>query len=135
MNTEQIFQELGLNPIMAVTLMENLDLTAEHLNDPYVFNKLQTVIDFLKDYPEDTQRFLLRKATFGKQDKLKVFHEYTHLLKEKKYREEVAEKLKTEKSAVEATNDPFKIAEIDVKEKENLSKIQSLREEIEIYHK
>jgi Mor family transcriptional regulator len=135
MRNEQLFNELGISPLLAVELLDNLDLSTEHLNDPYIFSKLQSVIEFLKEYPEDTQRFIIKKATFGKQDKLKVMAEYSRLLKEKSFYDGIAEKINKEKSAFEMTDDLLKKQELSERESTNNAKLNLLKEEINLYHK
>ena len=134
-NTESLFNELGISPLLATKIMYDFDLLPEHLNDPIVFSKLQSIVDFLKQYPEDTQRFLIKKATLNKQDKLKVMHEYTKLLSDRLLHEKIAKELEKEKSVIGFTNDMNKIKEIFDKETQNNNKLQFLREEIELYHK
>lgn len=134
-NTESLFNELGISPLLATKIMYDFDLLPEHLSDPIVFSKLQSIVDFLKQYPEDTQRFLIKKATLNKQDKLKVMHEYTKLLSDRLLHEKIAKELEKEKSVIGFTNDMNKIKEIFDKETQNNNKLQFLREEIELYHK
>lgn len=129
MRNEQLITELGINPILAVTIMENLDLSTDDINIPQNFAKLQHVINFLKDYSEDAQRFIIRKATFGKQNKLKCMDEYCDLLKEKSSLESNLEKIKKEQSAV-GISGHFMQQEVEIN-----NRLNALKEEIEIYHK
>jgi len=135
MQNEQLFNELGVSPLLAIKMMESLDLSIEDIQNPFTFRRLQTVIDHLKGYSEDTQRFLIRKATLGKQDKLKCMDEYCDLLKEKKFNEDKKEQIKKEKSAIELSKDELKISEIKQKEQEINRRIAFISEEIDLYHK
>ena len=88
MNPEAIFDGMGVDAITGVKLMDWLGVTAEELQVPQRFHRLQDIVQFLKQFPEDTQRFLISKSTRGKLvDKLDHFFEYTSLLKEKQAKE------------------------------------------------
>jgi hypothetical protein len=135
MQNEQLLKELGISPLLAVDLLYHLDLNIDDINIPQNFVKLQSVIDFLKGYPEDTQRFLIKKATMGKQDKLKCMYEYSLILKDKKRYEDISEKIQKEKSAVELSGDLSKLNELEQRETEVETRLKLIAEEIEIYHK
>ena len=135
MKTEQLIEELGISPILAVDLLDNLGVSIEEIAYPQVFSKIQYIVDFLNQYPEDTQRFLIKKATINKQDKLKCMFEYSQLLREKEYYEKVANDIEKEKSAVEFSDNFDKTREVAERENENNNKINSLKEEIDLYHK
>lgn len=138
MNTDQLFQELGINPLIATKLMGYLDLNTGDLNDPFNFSKIQDVVDFLKQYPEDDQRFMIRKVTIGKQDKLKVMHEYTQILKDKAFHENTIAKIREEKRNMafqEGGPDLEKVKSLDEQEVYSKSKLNQVKEELEFYHK
>lgn len=135
MNIEQIFNQIGINPVRAVWLMETLDLNTDNLSDPKVISRLEDIVSFMKNYDEDSQNFFIKKAVFGKQDKLKVLTEYIKLVEQKKIYEKISEEIENSKDEVFSSNDEFKIREIQNKESANNAKLSLLKEEIELYHK
>lgn len=135
MNTEQIFNQIGINPLKAVSLMENLDISIEQLNDPYVIYRLESIVDFLKNYDDDSQSFFIKKATLGKQDKLKVLSEYIKLIEKRNFFEKVSDEINREKESNLNSNDLLKMKEIQEKESANNARLSLLKEEIELYHK
>jgi hypothetical protein len=87
--------------------MELLDLSPSDFVNPVRFARFQSVATYLKQFPEDTQRFLITKSTRGKVvDRLDHVFEYTNLLKQKFAQEKTLERLKEELSAMEAIGDP-----------------------------
>jgi len=135
MNNSQLFNDLGISPISAISIMESLDLSTEDLSFPQNFVKLKHVIDFLKDYSEDTQRFLIRKATLNKQNKLKCMDEYCDLLSKIKDNDSILGKIKDELEVVLISNDEDKIKEVKLREEAAYKQSRFLRDEIAIYHK
>lgn len=135
MNIEQIFNQIGISPLRAVDLMESLDISVDHLGDPYIISKLESIIKFMKNYDDDSQRFLIKKATFGKQDKLKVMTEYIRLIDQKNFFEKSAKEIEIEKSNLKDSDDLLKVREIQEREAKNNAKLSLLKEEIELYHK
>jgi len=139
MSPEQIFKDLGIEPIRAVEYMGYLDLSTDELAIPQRYAKFEAVLHYLKAFPEDTQKFLIKKATYNKTaDKLNCMFEYTHLLIDKKHYENERTKIKEQKSAITASagmTDLKELFEIGRKEYEIESKLQLNREEIELYHR
>lgn len=135
MNIESAFNDLGVNAIKATEMLESLGISVHELNIPSVFIKLQSVVDYLKNFPEDTQRFLINKATRGKTiDKLSHMFEYTMILKEKEFNEKELEKTSKEISAV-GFNDVPKMNELSEKKNQINTKLTSLHEELEVFNK
>lgn len=136
MNPEAIFDGMGVDAITGVKLMDWLGVTAEELQVPQRFHRLQDIVQFLKQFPEDTQRFLISKSTRGKLvDKLDHFFEYTSLLKEKQAKEALLQNLDKERSAVEMSGDEIlkrDVAQRSLQVSESLAKVKA---EIEIYEK
>jgi len=133
MNIEQTFNQLGISPIRATEILESLDISVYDLGDPKVFSRLEDVINILKKYDEDSQNFFIKKATVGKQDKLKIMHEYAKLLEKKKFYEDISIAIEHEKN--NESSDLFKKLELSEKESSNKSRLSLLAEEIELYHK
>jgi hypothetical protein len=133
LNTQEIFNDLGVNAIVATNLMDLLGLYPNDFYDPQRFSRFQVVVDYLKQFPDDTQRFIITKATRGKLvDKLDHVFEYTNLLKQKFAQEEALENIKKEISVLEATGDP-KIEMTRLQEEEMDRQIERTLEEIKIY--
>lgn len=135
MNTEQLFNQLGISPIRATKILESLDISIYDLEDPKVFSRLEDVINILKKYDEDSQNFFIKKATVGKQDKLKIMHEYVKLLEKKKFYEDISIAIEHEKEKINESSDLFKRQELSEKESSNKARLTLLAEEIELYHK
>lgn len=134
-NIQETFNDLGTNAIVATNLMNLLGLYPDDLSDPQRFARFQVVIDYLKQFPEDTQRFLITKATRGKLvDKLDHVFEYTNLLKEKYAQEQTLEDMKKELSVLEATHDP-KFFILSQQKEEMESQIGRTLEEISCYER
>lgn len=134
MNISTAFDDLGVNAIAGVSLMGHLGLNPQDLMFPQKFAKFQVVVDFLKQFPEDTQRFLINKATRGKfLDKLDHMFEYTNLLKNKESIEKDLNSLEKEVSAI--FDDEFKSAEVSTKITENKERLDKIKEEITLYER
>lgn len=117
-----------------VNLLEWLDISPEELSFAERFSKLQSVVGYLSSFNEDTQRFLVNKATRGKQvDKLEHMFQYTLLLRRKSEYEQVAEDIKREESVV--AFDPIKMEEITLRKKELDSEIQKTLEELYFFER
>lgn len=135
-NAESTLNQLNVNAITGVSLMNMLGIGLDELSDPRRFAQLEQVIAFLKQFPDDTQRFLVSKATAGKQvDKLSHMFEYTNLLKNKEGQEKVIDGIIKEKSALEMSNDTFRIQEVASQEEAALQTLARLKDEIAIYEK
>lgn len=136
MNIEEKINDLGVNAITGVRLLELLDISTDELQIPQRFSKIQDIIKFLSQYSEDTQQFLINKATRGKQvDKLQHFHEYIHLLKKKAEINDILDKVLDEKNIIEATGDTNKLQEIANKEVELRMQSDNIGAEIRLYEK
>lgn len=122
MNIETIFQDLGIDAIRGVQLIDQLDINTAELASPQRFTRLKEIIEYFKQFPEDTQRFLINKAVRGKQvDKLNHVYEYTTILKEKGKFESMLSKIEAEKSALDGTD--------SMQDQENFNRIISLSEQ------
>lgn len=136
MNTEDIFRGLGLDAVTGVKLLDWLDLSTDELQIPQRFSKLQAVIGFLKDVPEDTQRFLIAKATRGKMvDKLDHMYEYTGLLNEKKMHEDKLGEIDKERSILELSNEPELVIDAAKRSMDVRGNLDKIKEEIYLYEK
>jgi len=134
-NAEALFNDLGINAILGSQLIEWLNLSIDEINIPSRFSKLQNVIDYLKQFPDDTQRFIVNKATRGKMvDKLDHLNEYTHLLQKRESVNSELEKIKSERSAI-GTDISDKNIELDLKESMYNDSMRRLNDEISIYEK
>lgn len=133
MDTSRIFQDLGIDAIIGTQLLDMLELSTDELVIPQRFNRFKSVIDFLKQFPEDTQRFLINKTVRSKAvDRLNHFFEYSELLKQKGEYEKMIDSINTERSVV---NDKTKEIELSGRLTEISSRLQNLKEEINIYEK
>jgi hypothetical protein len=133
-NPEQLFNDLNVDVITGVELMEALNIGVDEIGFPQRFHRLQEVVGYLKQFPIDTQRYLIRKACYGKQvDKLDHMFEYTNLLKNKYEIEQNLGKIKAEKSAV--GNDMGKAIAIAQVEKETEEHLARVNDEVQIYER
>lgn len=132
---ETNFNDLGINAIQGVELLGSLGLTTDDLEFPQVFSKLQSVVKYLSNFPEDTQRFLINKATRGKMvDKLGHMFEYTQILKEKERYEREMESAIQELSALGVNNDFGKVSELEVKKGVIGQRLDMLKEELNSFN-
>lgn len=98
MSTQSAFNQLGINAITATTIMENLGLYPEDLAIPQRFTKLQNVINYLKQFPEDTQKFLINKTTRGKNvDRLDHMSDYTQLMSQQQNEQNMIKNIQDER--------------------------------------
>lgn len=136
MNFESTLAHLGINAITGVRVLDLLDISTDDIQIPQNLSKVKDIIDFLKQYPEDTQRFLINKATRGKPvEKLKHFHEYTQLLQKKAELEKELEMIGDEKDIVEATGDVAKLQEVANREVQIKMLSDTMAEEITLYER
>lgn len=136
MDIERKFNDLNIDAITGVRLLELLDLSADELALPQRFNQFKDVISYLKQFPEDTQRFIVNKSTRSKAvDKLSHIFEYINILKEKEYTEGLFENTKKEKSVLETSTDEFEKQEVEDRYKELETKINTLKDELFLYEK
>lgn len=134
-NIQELFNDLGTNAIVATNLMNLLGLYPDDFVETQRFMRFQEVVNYLKQFPDDTQRFLINKSTRGKQvDKLDHVFEYINLLKEKYAQEQTLEDMKKEMSVLEATHDP-KFFIMSQQKEEMEKQIGRTLEEIQIYEK
>jgi hypothetical protein len=135
-NAETTFNDLGVSAILGTQLLGWLNLSLEDLAIPSRFTKLQGCIDYLKQFPDDTQRFLINKATRGKAvDKLDHLYEYTNLLKEKTSIEANLKANASELSVISGSQDMMKISELTSKVDSLQTNLRHINEEITIYEK
>lgn len=134
MNVETIFNDLGINAIKASEMLEMFGLTVDDIGIPQNFTKLQSVIKYLSQYPDDTQRFLINKATRGKAvDKLSHMFEYTLILKDKSTHEKMLEDTNKELSVV--SDDPVKSVELQAKKAIISEKLNGFNDELATFNK
>jgi hypothetical protein len=133
-STESALNDLGIDAVTGVELMDWLGISTFDLSDPQRFSKLSSVIEYLKDFPTDTQRYLVKRAVNNKNvDKLQHVWEYTGLLKNKRAVEEALEKIKVEGSALGSDSDPvirMAHAQREIEAKDALNAVQT---EIRLY--
>ena len=135
-NIESAFNELGIDAVVGTELMDWLGVSAIDLGDPQRFSKFQSVIGYFKQFPVDTQRFIIRKAVNGKNvDKLQHIWEYSELLKNKKAVEESLEKIKVEASAVGTSGDAVLRMANAEREIEANRALGQITDEIRLYEK
>lgn len=135
---EQIFSDLGVDAMTGVRLMNALGLTRMDFSDPARFSKFQRVLDFVRQYTEDTQSFLISKVTNGKvsTDRLDKFFEYSQLMERKQAFERELESVRREASVIgtQPVESPIMLANtarvVDV-----TNRIGALAREIEVYEK
>lgn len=135
-DTEAAFNGLGIDAVTGVELMDWLGLTPVDLGNPSRFSRLQQVIDYLKQFPEDTQRYLVTRATKGKMvDKLNHMWEYTQILKNKEYVQKLIDATKKEKEALGENADPFMLDGVDKKVAQFTEELGRINSELDIYEK
>lgn len=136
MNAENAFNSAGVDPISGVQLMATLGMSNDDLIIPQRFQKFQEILSFFSKFSEDTQRFLVSKATRGKMvDKLDHIFEYTQLLKQKEGYESELRNLGMENSAVEMHGDSMLMSELSHRAMDIRQRLSNVREEIDIYEK
>lgn len=134
MNAETIFNDLGTNAVKASEIMDILGITIDDIGIPQTFTKLQSVIKYLSQYPDDTQRFLINKATRGKPiDKLSHMFEYTLILKDKEQYDKLLEQKNKELSVI--GNDSIKSEKLFNEKNTIIEKIKELGDELETFNK
>jgi hypothetical protein len=105
---ESKFSDLDIDAMAGSEMMNLLGLTAIDLGDPQRFSKLQEVISFLKQFPEDTRKYLITKVVRGTDpDKLQKVLEYTNLLRKKTDLQLELEGAKKGLSILPADSDPI----------------------------
>lgn len=136
MNPEAAFGDLGIDAVTGTLFLDLLDMSPDEFASPERFSKLRSVIDYLKQFPEDTQRFLVTKATRGKYvDRLDHMFEYTSLLKAKEEKEKALAGLERESSATEHVDDPFLKVDLAKRSIDTREALKEIKEEIAIYER
>jgi hypothetical protein len=136
MDPESAFNDLGVNAVTGTRLMEMLDVTMTDLIDPQRFSRLRSITEFLSQFPEDTQRFLVNKATRSKNlDKLTHMFEYSELLKERAKAEESLKSCVEEMSMVLSAGDMDRHMELASKKPSIEKRLADVTEEIDLYHR
>lgn len=136
MEVASAFSDLGVDAVTGTLLMESLGLSPDELKSPERFHKLKATIEFLKDYSEDTQRFLINKATRGKLvDKLDHMFGYTNILKEKVAREKVLAEIEKEIAVREGTDDVYLLAALQGNHAKERDHLDALEEELRYFEK
>lgn len=133
MNVENALNQLGIDAITGVNLMDWLGVSIDELHSPQRFGRLQSVIGYLKQFPEDAQRFIIQKSTRGKMvDKLDHVFEYTNLLKQKEG--QMNELHAVEKEKIALTNaDEQTIFDLTTRETLISDRLTRTNDEISIY--
>lgn len=135
-NTEAQFEQLGLDAMTGVHIMNLLHLTMSDLADPMRFSRLESIVEFLKQYPEDHQRFLVSKVSTGKPvDRLLHVWEYTQLLRKRGDARDRLNSIQKRKKELEATPDPVQMEKVKTDEAGIREQIKVLKSEIGIYEK
>jgi hypothetical protein len=133
-NLETAFDDAGVNAIVGVKFLDLLGLSNGDLQIPGRFSRFQDVISYMKKFPEDTQRFLVTKATRGKMvDKLNHVWEYVNLLKEKEGLDRELAITQEKISGLDGMGDLNQLQDEIALESELMSKVESLKAEIKIY--
>jgi len=134
---ESTFDNLDIDAMTGARLMQSLGLTKFDLDNPQKFERFKQVLDFLKQYPEDTQNFLISKVTTGKviTDKLDKFFEYSQLLQKKQALSSDMENLKKEAQLLSSTSDPFLRMSNAQKEINTMQSLRGVENEIQLYEK
>lgn len=133
---DQKLNDLGIDAITGISLMDQLDMNPDDLAIPQRFSRLKEVIGFFKQFPEDTQRFLITKATRGKAvDKLNHIFEYTKLLTKRSEYEDILQGIDKEKSALGFMIDPIKAQAIAERSVETRTSLEMVSDEIKVYEK
>lgn len=132
--SSQIIENLGSNPINTAKILDWLSLDISEISIPARFAKLQYVMGFLAKFPEDTQRFLVNKATRGKLvDKLDHLFEYSHLIEEKTENQNNLNDLDKELELVMNVGDLQRVEELQSLKGSVTNKLVELEKEITLY--
>jgi len=135
-NLEEAFGDVGVNAIVGVKFMDLLGIYNGDLQIASRMARFEDVVSYLKRFPEDTQRFLVTKATRGKMvDKLNHVWEYVNLLRQKELMDRQLDDVKSQISGLEGMGDLNKLQETIQLETELTDKAEVLQEEINIYTK
>ncbi len=136
MNTESAFADLGVDAVTGSLIMDTLGLTPDDLRFPERFHKLHYVVDYLKRFPEDVQRYIVNKATRGKLvDKLDHMLEYTRLLQRKEAIEGSIKQSEVERSMISIESDPILVTDIAHRLETARHDLSYCMEEIHLFEK
>jgi hypothetical protein len=130
------FEDLDIDAITGTELFQMLGLSSIDLANPSRFTRLQQVIDYLKQFPEDTRRYMVSKVTSGKAvDKLDKVFEYTQLMQRKSGLEKELDTVRKEGSILTGDSDPLIRANQAQRELATRDAVNTIQKEIEIYEK
>lgn len=136
MEAETVFSDLGVNALDGTRMMDMLGIHMSELNIPQRFFKLHEIIKYIRQFPEDTQRFLVNKAVRNKNvNKLDHMFEYMHILKEKESYETQLRDIEKELSIFDPAIDFHKVAELQLAENSIKESLQNLDSEKAIYER
>lgn len=138
MNIEAKMNELGVNAILGTKLMDWLSLYPDDLLFNENLYKLQDIINYLKPFSEDSQRFMIRKITTGKQvDKLRFVHEWVELMNKKDGLEKKLNNLKNESDFFVSTKstDNQRYEQILSEGSDLSTEIEHINQELSYYEK
>lgn len=136
MNAESVFNDFGINAIEGTQIMDSLGVNMSDLHIPQRLSRLHDVISYLKQFPEDTRRFLVSKAVRNKNvNKLDHMLEYIHILKEKESYETQLKDIEKELSVFDPEVDYMKVAELRLSENQFRQSLQTIEAEKEIYER
>jgi len=134
-DARETFNDLGAQAEVGLNLLEQLNVNIEELAIPRRFQQLKTLVEMFRNVPADYQRFVINKATRGKNvDKLQHMYEYMHLLKSKGELETREKMLEQER---ESSKDSDEVIKQDIANRslDNKKRIDILNKEIELYEK
>lgn len=136
-NIESIFNQAGTGAVIGTQLMEWLGISPIDFSDPHRFSKFRDIIDYLKKFPEDTQRYIISKVTQGKPltDKLAQVWEYSQLLGRKESYEQSLTDLSKEREILGPDADRFIVAATDMRYVETKQNLDKINNEIALYEK
>lgn len=135
-STEQAFNDLNIDAVTGVQMLEWLGVVPSELSDPQRFSRLQSIISYFKQFPPDTQRFLIMRATKNKMvDKLQHVWEYSQLLQQKKVYEDINISIDRERSALGENSDPALKSSIESRSLENREQLARINDEINLYER
>lgn len=125
------FDDLHTDPIIAVSIMQELELSGADLEDPHKFSRLKHAIGFFSKLPEQNRESIFRRILSGKTDKLKIAWEYASLVEQcENTKKSLGEKMATLSSLETAKEDTNEIkGAVD----ELTKQVEFLSKEIQIY--
>lgn len=135
MNPNEAFTDLNIDAVTGERMMSMLGIGVHDLSIPSRFSKLKSIIGIFKNFSDDTQRFLISRATTGKNvDRLEYMYEYSNLLENKLGLEKELQDFQKETSALN-TIDPI-ILESNARRSEQLSSsLNRVKDMMSVYEK